>query len=500
MVCNLGFENAQSFDEHINTRHPEFRCRVCNTSFGSAALLDAHYQESESHPKCPECQISFVDNVALTQHVISVFNPLIRDFGTLMWGNPQIGRHESPAGSTKTSFLRGSPGFRSPDKSASALGSPFHLAIEAPSPSAAVPSAETLIVGSPSDGFSPTSTQSSIASLSSPSVISLLQTPSPRKEKGKGKAIDLLDHLLAASPLSPGHASHHSVESQLPELHLSPHAQTSPAILHSERVHVPDHSFILQEDDALADDRIPIATGTSELASAVAVIASPLRIDGTPVALSVSTRSSVEDFVDVLQTHSPLAAANSSHSITRSPTTNETERRPTTPKHDDLRVASPVPSHVVFPSGSQPDRFRIVHSRTASRASSLMTDVSRQVVSQSHTYPARSPSPTAPAPTRLPPEPVTPVQPTESWRSAVATARAPAASELRADHSIDDRKLVSHIYCRQCRRDPCRQPTVTMCGHIFCRNCIISEVKQSSECPVCDAPTLLYSLIRLHVA
>ncbi|KAN0126193.1 hypothetical protein V8E53_015295 [Lactarius tabidus] len=61
-------------------------------------------------------------------------------------------------------------------------------------------------------------------------------------------------------------------------------------------------------------------------------------------------------------------------------------------------------------------------------------------------------------------------------------------------------RFVSHVYCRMCRRDPCRQPAATMCGHIFCHQCISSEVVKTSQCPVCETPTLLYSIFRLHLA
>ena len=78
-------------------------------------------------------------------------------------------------------------------------------------------------------------------------------------------------------------------------------------------------------------------------------------------------------------------------------------------------------------------------------------------------------------------------------------------------------KLVSYVYCRICRRDPCRQPAATMCGHVFCYQCvpavsqfllvlltvvvrcISSEVVKTPQCPVCEAPTLLYSIFRLHL-
>lgn len=57
----------------------------------------------------------------------------------------------------------------------------------------------------------------------------------------------------------------------------------------------------------------------------------------------------------------------------------------------------------------------------------------------------------------------------------------------------------SPLYCRVCLRDPCDDPTATMCGHIFCNRCIIDAVMARSACPVCTAPTLLYCLFRLDI-
>ncbi|KAJ7322900.1 hypothetical protein DFH08DRAFT_353123 [Mycena albidolilacea] len=54
------------------------------------------------------------------------------------------------------------------------------------------------------------------------------------------------------------------------------------------------------------------------------------------------------------------------------------------------------------------------------------------------------------------------------------------------------------VRCMVCR-GRCMEPTATMCGHVFCKNCITKRVVQTSACPRCDAPTLLYSIFRLHL-
>ncbi|KAH9835429.1 uncharacterized protein C8Q71DRAFT_119544 [Rhodofomes roseus] len=49
-------------------------------------------------------------------------------------------------------------------------------------------------------------------------------------------------------------------------------------------------------------------------------------------------------------------------------------------------------------------------------------------------------------------------------------------------------------HCRICTRDPCDEPTATICGHVFCYQCIIREISEKMHCPVCGRLFLL----RLH--
>ncbi|KAJ7669293.1 hypothetical protein DFH06DRAFT_1321318 [Mycena polygramma] len=44
----------------------------------------------------------------------------------------------------------------------------------------------------------------------------------------------------------------------------------------------------------------------------------------------------------------------------------------------------------------------------------------------------------------------------------------------------------------------CMDPTATMCGHLFCNQCITKRILQAPACPKCNAPTLLYSIHRMH--
>ncbi|KAI5832865.1 hypothetical protein K523DRAFT_297260 [Schizophyllum commune Tattone D] len=55
------------------------------------------------------------------------------------------------------------------------------------------------------------------------------------------------------------------------------------------------------------------------------------------------------------------------------------------------------------------------------------------------------------------------------------------------------------LKCRLCARNPCEEPTVTMCGHIFCNKCIVDAIISGSSCPLCSAPQLLYCIFKLRL-
>ncbi|KAI0064882.1 hypothetical protein BV25DRAFT_199260 [Artomyces pyxidatus] len=499
-VCNIGFENGNTFEEHIKSNHPEFRCQACNLSFGSNALLNAHYQESSSHPTCPECQVSFIDNVTLVQHVISVFNPLIRGYGKLILESSQMSQHSSFSTTSRASTRTGSPGFRSPgvvsvrldlpSKAASSPGASYvrtaaHIADLAPA---------SAVQDDESDGYSPNSTHSSIASLSSPSVISapyqrasLFNDDAPEMgNMGKSPIRESLPVVPSPNQLAPA-----------PNIFDSP--DTNAAVLGRQVA----AAWLEKLEESTQASTTPVADNENTLKTARS-----------------TSSSSTEDFVDISATRTstpkPVVLSRHDSPSMRSACSlqhveNEVQR-PSTPKRQSWSGSVTVtsPAHVVYPSAEQPQRFRIVHSRGASRAASLSiasdnrgpslgellrASSRRQSVSvlSPHSLIDAKPASVTAAPRALSPRP-------DLWQTAQSTPRGPPREIGTETTTGDNAKLVSYIYCRHCRRDPCRQPTATMCGHIFCHSCISTEVAKTSRCPVCEAPTLLYSLFRLQVA
>jgi len=72
------------------------------------------------------------------------------------------------------------------------------------------------------------------------------------------------------------------------------------------------------------------------------------------------------------------------------------------------------------------------------------------------------------------------------------------ARAQRAAAAIPD--VRSYFYCRVCQVDPCREITVTACGHVFCNACIVEEVRENARCPVCNAAVLLFALLKLDLS
>ncbi|KAF8271827.1 hypothetical protein EI94DRAFT_490157 [Lactarius quietus] len=375
-ICDIGFENKEAFDEHDNTRHPQFRCKTCNIPFGSTALLDAHYRDSPRHPRCPECQLSFEDNLALVKHT------------------SQMSLHD--AFSDASVVTRSS---RSP--------SPVHSFRGAWTGVATPTRSVTSSVSGLQRQFSPPTTSVNTAVASDFSI-----------------------------PMGPP-----SVTSQ-----LSPSSISTPSLM-SRSATVSDK--VIERVPVISDERADL--------------------NGSARGRGSSRQSISSDFLNGGPGHSPRTVSRASAKT----------------------VSPPPPNHVVFPTPGQCERFRII-----SRANSPTESHDSERVHSPSLEPQRqlSPMENFSKATREP-------KLTE-WRPPSLTHGPTAGPEaLNTSPQLPSReRFVSHVYCRMCRRDPCRQPAATMCGHIFCHQCISSEVVKTSQCPVCEVPTLLYSIFRLHLA
>ncbi|KAI0252960.1 hypothetical protein BJV78DRAFT_258234 [Lactifluus subvellereus] len=496
-VCDIGFENGEAFDEHNITKHPQFTCRICNLSFGSAALLDVHYQESSRHPRCPECLLSFEDNLALIKHVIAIFNPLIKDSGKLILKTSQMSLHDAFSDASIISHVsRSSSVVRSlRDPSTGALSPTRSIASSVPVPQRQVSTPPTnLSPAAASDRGIPTGDgiplaphYSSASSISSPSLISRVASMSD-------EVVDLGVPEERAEPM-------HNLALTLPNVTTS--LQHSPAL--SAAGSLSTRSVV-----AVSETGSPVSSAQSIFGRALSITSIPGKqvaatVPSSGVTLTSSVISSAKESI-VGTTRSRASSVQSFDSVPR--TTGPGRSPGAVSPSSSVRTVSPPPSHAVFPTTSQRGRFKIVSVNNTSRANSLPKSHDSERFHSPEPVNARtttstfatSTSPRLPSPT----ESMTKTGPRLAERSLPLFTPGPTigvsypSAQPQTDLAACDR-LVSYVYCRVCRRDPCRQPAATMCGHVFCYQCISSEVVKTSRCPVCEVPTLLYSIFRLHL-
>ncbi|KAI9458897.1 hypothetical protein BJY52DRAFT_403433 [Lactarius psammicola] len=493
-ICDIGFKNKEAFDEHNNTKHPQFRCKTCNIPFGSVALLDAHYRESPRHPRCPECQLSFEDNLALVKHVIAIFNPLIKDSGRLILKTSQMSLHD--AFSDASIITRSS---RSPSPVCSFRGPSTRAVTPTRSVASPIPSLQrqssvltttvnTAAASESSIPFGPPSVTSQLSpsSTSTPSLISRSATFSDQNIEqvaSDERAELILDpksaHMgVAASPQRP--------------TPLSPPASIS------TRSIVAGASY-------RSDTVSPVSSAQSIFGRAASITSIPGEQTTTTVPHSDITLTHPVSLGEVSSTKGSMAGSARGRSPSRQSISSDFHKggpghSPRTASRASAKTVSLPPSHVVFPSPGQRERFRIAPANSTSRADSPAKSYDSGQFHLPRAEPPRQLSLTEDSPKATGEPRLTEKHPSSLAPGPTVGIEALNTSPQPAAILPPHERFVSHVYCRMCRRDPCRQPAATMCGHIFCYQCISSEVVKTSQCPVCEAPTLLYSIFRLHLA
>lgn len=469
-ICDIGFENKEAFDEHNNTRHPQVRCKTCNIPFGSLVLLDAHYRESPRHPRCPECQLSFEDNLALVKHMS------LHD----AFSDASIITRSSRGPSPVHSFRGPSTGAVTPTRSvvSSVPGLQSQFSVPTTSVNTAVASDNGIQVGPPS-----------LTSQLSPSSISTTSLMS-RSAAVSDKVIERVTSDERVESISNPESAHMGVAA-------SSHRSTplSPPASISTRSIVAAASY-------RSDTVSPVSSAQSIFGRAASITSNPRDQTTTTVPhFDITLTHPAGSAEEVSSTKGSLNGSargrgSSRQSFSSDFLKGDPGHSPRTVSRASGKTVSPPPNHVVFPSPGQRERFRIAPANNFSCANSPTKSHDSERVYSPGPEPPRqlslidnsSKATGEPRLTRWHPSSLAP-GPTSSAETLDTTPQLPSRE-----------RFVSHVYCRMCRRDPCRQPAATMCGHIFCHQCISSEVVKTSQCPVCEAPTLLYSIFRLHLA
>ncbi|KAI0320488.1 hypothetical protein OF83DRAFT_575203 [Amylostereum chailletii] len=478
--CRLGFRDEEEMQEHTISVHPAYRCIIHNRFFGTPTLLEAHYYDSEEHPKCPECHMAFADNMALIEHMNTMSDE--SDTESTVSDVSEETHHSEPI---------------MPSAAATNGGSPVDTR-----PSSVTPHSRVLTpAGALQDrselaDVTVISSAQSIASESSPSPISRQPTSLPPSTESsmvsqpQANPIETQPQVVSL-PSSP----RDSLASQRSLLDASRLSQYAPVLQHRRfenedaravasplRTDLGRHDFLMSSTEALksatmspvSERRGSFSRWTTVLHPPVPLVDSPSDMRSRSRSRTASTRTAAMPpvvlqpafFTSARERTLSLLSDVTQDGFTRGITTASSRRSPSRSE----RGAYPVPN--TAPKG---------RTRSPSVASTLP-----------HTM--------MPTPTSTPTQQHTSSPSLVNSSSKRASSHGKGVETTPAQGAMDDVPRVSHIYCRMCRRDPCRLPTATMCGHIFCHSCISSKIMQEPYCPVCEGPTLLYSLIRLHVA
>lgn len=477
--CQDAFKDTAALSEHMSTTHL-VRCVPCNLTFYREDL-QKHYQESPNHSKCTVCNLGFPNATTHKEHMLSKHSQTycascMRYFKTV----GALGDHyrDSPV------HPRCSPcdlGFK--DKAAY----DEHMAAEHP-PKPTVVASPVQSIRSMID----TRDQPTIQSLPSTSETqSLPASPVLRASTGSDVrlslsatpdtvASELRNNLVPGSPPSlfravseptPRPTSVLGVSSTIPQMS---DGLPSPAI-----------------SNQTLDYMSVNVTGSHRPASVISMLSTSLK----SISSATSTRPSIPTEAPVVvQCPLPLQRSESSASSASASSGLRTpESEPRIRGAQSVLATPKAPSSSVLATTSETTTRRATQtidtpsSRAPSRAASRVSRASRAPSVVSRVSGASTAS-------------ETPLTTPSSYSQATdsdATARETTNVSARALHATASRPVSKGLswHCRACLKDPCDQPTATMCGHIFCHSCILKELAVNMQCPVCRKVMLL----RLHV-
>ncbi|KAA1472999.1 hypothetical protein DENSPDRAFT_839415 [Dentipellis sp. KUC8613] len=531
--CDVTYPTQKALTVHIEQYRHYYWCLACKRAYSSEDARKAHYRDSKAHPNCTICKLGFQDAGALAVHnaafhISHTPQPVVvRPVPVLpVASTPST----LPAASSSKLAVASSPRLPAASSSASISPSPSTSSMPSsstPPPVVAPPSVRIIelhdcvlcgkdfstkdalkehqltaheqycktcdrIFYSASEWtlhvvFSPGCRRPATAESSRPVADSSTWTAS--SSSGSANTSSSSAPVMISSPSSDGINS--SLAEIVPSNSSAPTPNEKGDATSASSPNVKDELDETAPMEIIPRCSMPSAPSPQASISkaqniSAFVVSPPAAVPAEPWAPTVITPRTSSPFTVSV---APNSSKSSTRSSTPSHATNDhPAARPLFTKTE--RVVSPKPSPLAHPVPHVSYRPRSV--------SSVMDGSDHEEISRSR---ERTPKD----------RPVSWMSlgvPRSESRASPRHRQMPrpraAASDMReaaARNAADTRgaRYVSHIYCRSCRRDPCVDVTATMCGHIFCNKCITDAVIESSQCPACCSPILLYSLFKLHL-
>ncbi|KAH9948002.1 hypothetical protein B0H21DRAFT_286781 [Amylocystis lapponica] len=447
-LCSVtvGFRDNAAYDEHIASSHPELRCTPCRQVFHSGAEVQEHYRDSSAHPLCTLCSIGFKDNGAYDEHIASRHPPPPPKPLVVETSSPQMIQtfveDSTPTPRSVTVDLLSAP-FTPRSRQSMNLT----LATELPTPLTDVSQFRHSLLGESSHS---TSAHRAVSEPTLPSASSLRAGSGAVSQTPTSPAMtERTLEYIRSSALRAGNAISRLSRTPSPAMSRSFSLR---GLRHKRPESVSSESLqSLHSSDVDSDTKSPnfdtLSSPENELPGPIHALLTPAEIAarGTKTP-EPRQRSDVEK----TPTRLPDPPSNS-----RSVAASETPSRrgePRVPREHVPMAPTPVRSY---------SKVSISRLSSVRRSMSAASRLSVHGVSDDTDDTVRE----------------NPKLPTDD------SARTSTVAKGLSWH------------CRVCQRDPCVQPTATMCGHIFCNSCIIRELSDNMQCPVCKKTMLL----RLHV-
>ncbi|KZT68419.1 hypothetical protein DAEQUDRAFT_334291 [Daedalea quercina L-15889] len=493
-VCGKGFASASAVEQHKLSMH-SFRCTPCQKTFTAAQGLQAHYRDAPYHPMCRSCNTGFADAAALQRHNtdvhpvhVQVLSPVSSDESFVEVRPktpPQVVRAAIQCVLCRESFItmddlkahyRDSPNH--PTCSSCNIGFPDaatslrHKAdvhppppVQTPSPS---PNAESPVTV---EVRSETPPQDVLETRSLPATPIMCPTPGS-VSSARSTALSIKTQSDATSV---SYSSRRASELSLPS-----------AFLTGDGASVPWADYPLDTPQSLAHEPLHYPSDVGEMheppMSATTMPSAVLELtDASSSAEQSTPKSSPVDTTTPMETpqirtiHVPFSRPQIERPVSALSYASEhasvSQALPQPSPASTSQDVSHVASEEVLTSRTVPHAVRDVRSRSSSvvsgvgRRRDVSAPVSLSSVAASEASGSQKSSVMSQGTTVAPPK--------------VTRLAKPASSSTVSWH------------CRSCLKDPCDEPTATMCGHIFCHQCIVKELATSMACPVCKKMFLL---------
>ncbi|KZT68406.1 hypothetical protein DAEQUDRAFT_727984 [Daedalea quercina L-15889] len=468
--CGQGLQDKTELARHFRTVHDADLC-VCGVTV-NLNDLPAHYQASPSHPKCSRCGGAFRDAAELLEHE----NAAHAEHCVLCdqwYSTRQLLSQHFYESFIHPHCFECKMGFAGEEEYLAHLNVTHNPSMPFQPVSKGMTESVRILV-TPNQTASQLLASTRSPDSVSPSALKRRILPLPSRMKSK----DSTESMNAVSSISEGKAvttrdqenvgpSRPGKESDVTRSVVNIAIQTDP--YEEVEEHVSDtYEYIHSGHDSVTSHFTEVDPN-SDVLSAISYVSSPVSaVVQVPSALNDGENLASEfDVAGTIEADGPRESPSARY------------------------PAAPLSNACTFGRSTRASSSSITDVQSTSASSSCRaTSASLSVLDVSNVPSINTQPKSTSAPPKIEEEVVSTISTTTP--SATMTTERPVAASASPANTVNQSKPTAlSWHCRSCGKDPCEDPTATQCGHIFCRCCIVREIAERLECPVCHKMFLL---------